>query len=80
MKNTLVQYAYKPKSKISIGRILVYVFLTIGALIMIVPFLWMLSTSLKDQQQLFAWPPNWFPHPFVWSNYSEVMTKIKLAA
>ena len=53
-----------------------YVFLTVGALIMIVPFLWMLSTSLKDQQQLFAWPPNWLPHPFVWSNYTEVMTKI----
>jgi multiple sugar transport system permease protein len=64
------------KRKFSLKRFFSYVLLTLGALIMIVPFLWMLSTSLKDQQQLFSWPPNWIPNPFVWSNYSEVFNKI----
>lgn len=62
--------------KFSVGKLVAYILLTLGALIMIVPFIWMLSTSLKDQQQLFAWPPNWFPNPFVWSNYTEVFSKI----
>jgi multiple sugar transport system permease protein len=64
------------KKVISFKKLLVYVLLILGALIMVVPFIWMLSTSLKDQQQLFAWPPNWIPNPFVWSNYSEVFNKI----
>jgi len=47
---------------------------------MIVPFLWMLSTSLKDQTQLFAWPPTWIPNPVMWKNYSEVLGKVKFLA
>lgn len=58
-------------------KVLAYFFLTLGALIMIVPFVWMLSTSLKDQQQLFAWPPKWWPDPIVWTNYGEVINRIK---
>lgn len=66
----------KPHKKSLLSKVPSYVFLTAGALIMIVPFLWMLSTSLKDQAQLFAWPPNWLPNPVAWGNYSEVFTKI----
>lgn len=64
------------RHKFSIGKLLLYLFLTLGALIMIVPFVWMLSTSLKDQPQLFAWPPNWIPNPFVWKNYTDVFSRI----
>ena len=70
----------KDRSRISrnpfLGKALTYFFLTLGALVMLVPFLWMLSTSLKDQTQLFAWPPNWFPNPVTWSNYAEVLGKV----
>jgi multiple sugar transport system permease protein len=66
----------KNKPRFSTGKLGAYILLTLGALIMIVPFLWMLSTSLKTQQQLFTWPPTWLPHPFAWSNYSEVISKI----
>lgn len=67
------------KKKFLIGKVTSYLLLIVGALIMIVPFLWMVSTSLKSQQQLFAWPPNWIPSPFVWSNYSEVFSKINFS-
>jgi len=67
------------KRKFSAAKAAAYVFLTAGALIMIVPFLWMITTSLKDQQQLFAWPPSWLPNPFVWSNYSEVFSRINFS-
>lgn len=66
----------KPRRKFSFGKMITYILLMLGALIMIVPFVWMLSTSLKDQQQLFAWPPNWIPNPFVWKNYTDVIDKI----
>ncbi len=66
----------QPQKTFSLSKPLAYVLLTIGALIMIIPFIWMLTTSLKDQQQLFAWPPSWIPNPFVWKNYSEVWNRI----
>jgi len=70
------QITKKTHKRFSLSKPFAYFCLTLGALIMIVPFIWMVSTSLKDQQQLFAWPPNWIPNPFVWSNYTEVVNRI----
>jgi multiple sugar transport system permease protein len=39
---------------------------------MIIPFLWMISTSLKPLVQVFVYPPQWIPRPILWSNYSEL--------
>jgi len=36
---------------------------------MIIPFLWMLSSSLKTPAQVFITPPVWIPHPIKWDNY-----------
>jgi len=41
----------------------------IGAFIMFLPFLWMISTSLKEDGDVFLIPIQWFPNPIVWSNY-----------
>jgi len=40
------------------------------ALAMIFPFIWMLSTSLKPEDEVFTWPPRLLHWPPVWSNYS----------
>jgi multiple sugar transport system permease protein len=45
------------------------------ALILILPFLWMLSTSLKVNKQVFKFPPVWIPNPIQWQNYPEGWTK-----
>ncbi|WP_244852512.1 carbohydrate ABC transporter permease [Bacillus sp. J14TS2] len=42
-----------------------------GSLIMIFPFLWSISSSLKDISQIFIIPPEVIPNPFVWSNYPD---------
>lgn len=76
MSSISTHFSNATRNKMTPRKIGVYLLLTIGALTMIVPFIWMLSTSLKDQQQLFAWPPNWIPNPFVFSNYTEVFDKI----
>jgi multiple sugar transport system permease protein len=44
-------------------------------IIMAVPFLWMLATSLKERQQVFIFPPRFIPDPVMWSNYKEVWTR-----
>jgi multiple sugar transport system permease protein len=40
----------------------------------LLPFFWMLSTSLKMDGQEIAMPPVWIPDPVVWSNYVRAMT------
>ncbi|KAA9005523.1 carbohydrate ABC transporter permease [Paenibacillus spiritus] len=53
---------------------LIFILLAIGAVFMIGPLLWMLSTSLKEKQDVFALPPVWIPHPFVFDKYKEIWT------
>jgi multiple sugar transport system permease protein len=46
------------------------------AIIFMIPFFWMLSTSLKTDAQIFKWPPIWIPDPIQISNYAEAVTTI----
>ncbi|MNW37745.1 L-arabinose transport system permease protein AraQ [compost metagenome] len=39
------------------------------SLVMIAPFLWMVSTSLKSTNEMYAIPPSWIPTEIMWSNY-----------
>ena len=43
-----------------------------GGVVMLLPFLWMLSTSLKTTVQSMAFPPEWWPNPFAWDNYTRI--------
>jgi multiple sugar transport system permease protein len=60
----------------TITKIVSHTILIIGAFIMIVPFIWMLSTSFKAPGRTFVYPPEWLPHPFVWQNYVEMWTAL----
>jgi multiple sugar transport system permease protein len=50
-------------------QVIVYLLLIAGAIVMLVPFFWMLSTSLKESFQVFSFPPKWIPDPIKWDNY-----------
>jgi multiple sugar transport system permease protein len=50
--------------------------LIIMSVFFLVPFIWMLSTSLKDQTQIFTFPPEWLPSPLKWSNYQDAIEYI----
>ncbi len=39
------------------------------SLLMVVPFLWMISTSLKSVNEMYLIPPSWIPAEIMWSNY-----------
>jgi multiple sugar transport system permease protein len=41
---------------------------------MTLPFLWMVSTSLKETAQVWVFPPQWLPNPVRWENYTEALT------
>jgi multiple sugar transport system permease protein len=49
--------------------VIVYGLMVAGAIIFIFPFIWMVSTSLKDPPQIFVYPPIWIPNPIHWENY-----------
>jgi multiple sugar transport system permease protein len=51
-----------------------YLVLTAGAIVMILPFLYMLSTSFKSQAYVLTVPPQFIPHPATVGNYTEAMT------
>ena len=47
----------------------IHIILILGAVVMVMPFVWMLSTSLKNQNEVFSYPPQWIPSTLVWENY-----------
>jgi ABC-type glycerol-3-phosphate transport system permease component len=59
--------------KLNLWQIFIWILLILGALLMFMPFLWMLSSSLKAEQQVFQYPPQLIPNPAMWSNYVEAL-------
>ena len=55
--------------KLTPGKLIIYIILSLGAFIMVLPFLWTVLSSLKDMKQTFAVPPTIFPDPVIWENY-----------
>lgn len=58
------------------GRLAVLSALSLVGVTMLVPFLWMLSTSFKDPGEVFTFPPKWVPHPITWQNYADAWTVV----
>jgi ABC-type glycerol-3-phosphate transport system permease component len=56
---------------LELQRMLLYLVLSAGAIVTLIPLAWTLSTSLKDVKQVTAGQPSWIPSPVVWSNYSD---------
>lgn len=45
------------------------ILLVAGSAVMLIPFVWLISTSLKIRGTEFTFPPVWIPRPAVWANY-----------
>jgi multiple sugar transport system permease protein len=56
------------------GRMFAYTVLVITAVLMLFPFLWLVSSSLKSQLEIFNYPPSWIPNTIMFQNYIEAMT------
>ncbi|MDI9636026.1 carbohydrate ABC transporter permease [Kamptonema cortianum] len=65
-----------PMRGLMLRRIVVYGLLLLGVALVLIPFLWMISTSLKTQDQLFVRTLNFIPNPIVPENYLEVWNRL----
>ena len=59
------------RTKLTPARFLLYVVLTVGAVIMLVPFIWMVLTALKSELEIATF--SWLPQKFRWDNFVKAM-------
>ncbi|TDQ37406.1 carbohydrate ABC transporter permease [Aureibacillus halotolerans] len=57
-------------------RFFAHFVLLLASAFFLIPFLWLLSTSLKPLEQIFSFPPEWIPDPVQWSNYADAVNYI----
>jgi ABC-type glycerol-3-phosphate transport system permease component len=60
------------KARTAITRGVAYLLLTLGGLLMALPFFWLASSSLKPIQLIYVVPPIWIPDPPRWKNYADI--------
>lgn len=66
------------KRKTSPARVIAFCIVLLGASTMVLPFVWMISTSLKDANLVYVIPPQWIPDPVDWSNFKEIWSAANL--
>jgi multiple sugar transport system permease protein len=71
-------WAGKRVDRVLITKILLYTLLIIGALIALLPMLWMLSASVMPTGEASAYPPRFFPSSVTFSHYGELFTRLNL--
>ena len=71
---------HSASGKKRVGKFFIYLILIIIAAAMLIPFLWMLSASIKTDREVFQMNPFvWIPENPRWSNYVDIWTKIPFA-
>lgn len=70
----------KPRKKLTVGRVVhvgvTQLILILLALMSLFPFIWMLGSSLKENSEMFTYPPQLFPDIPRWMNYVEAVTSV----
>jgi multiple sugar transport system permease protein len=65
------------KRRIHWGHLALHILLILGSVVMLLPFIWMVSTSLKPGADVFReYPPRLIPTTVQWSNYQEALTSM----
>jgi multiple sugar transport system permease protein len=76
MISAVVELKEKSPLKRKLQRAVLFIALLVGAISMVAPFLWMVSTSLWEPGQAFAenrpWWQEWVPTSFAWQNYVKI--------
>lgn len=74
MKETLQRICDREASE-TWGRVLAYLFLLVLSAFVLVPFVWMVLSSLKRNNEIFTAPITWLPTEWQWINYSQIWAK-----
>jgi ABC-type glycerol-3-phosphate transport system permease component len=59
-----------------ISKTLIMLMLFAGVVVIMIPFVWMISVSLMNAAEIYAVPPKWIPSKFLWRNYYQAVTTI----
>lgn len=75
-ENTLrrTAFSHSPRPRAVLFNFIIYLLLALSAVVMLVPFLWVLSSSFKDTASIFLIPPQWIPKQWHFENYWNVLT------
>src|SRR5215204_1512124 len=71
VRTVVIPWYRNRKVRAQVGRVLAWLTLAGAAALFIIPFVWMLSTSLKPSQEIFDY--NWIPSTITWSNYRDAL-------
>ncbi|MFN6916379.1 carbohydrate ABC transporter permease [Enterococcus faecium] len=69
----MMDYFKKTSVNRQTKKILSYVLMTVIGIILIIPLLWMVFTSLKPMEEIVRYPPTFFPKKIVWENYLDTI-------
>ena len=61
-----------------IGRVIGYLLLIVAAFFVLLPFIWMVLSSLKMNNEVFTVPITWFPSEWQWGNYAAIWEKSEM--
>ncbi len=64
------------EARAAVNNLPVYLLLLAGAVVMLVPLVWLLSSSFKDSGRIMIYPPQWMPDPWRPENYRTVFERI----
>jgi ABC-type glycerol-3-phosphate transport system permease component len=67
-----------PRGTRSLGRVVVYAILLAGTTVTLVPFIWMLLTSLKPASEIVRIPPTFFPERWTLQSYRTIFDDPRL--
>lgn len=62
------------RTRRNISAIATYLILGLGSILFLIPFFWMLSTSLKQTKEVWMYPVQWIPETLMWENYARALT------
>jgi multiple sugar transport system permease protein len=57
-----------------VGKTIVFLLILAASAVFVFPLFWMISTSVKDESQVFTVPPTWFPDTILLGNYPLAFT------
>jgi multiple sugar transport system permease protein len=62
-----------------LSLVMIYALLLAGTVVLMIPLVWMVSTSLKPLDEVYVYPIRWIPSELVWSNYVDVFKNVPFA-
>lgn len=70
--------ALKHRLRKRLSVVTLYLIQIVVAIIILVPFAWMVSSSLKTPMDVYSYPPQWIPNPVTFEHYVYVLTKLPI--